>query len=184
MAKYVYVDNSNVWIEGMRVSAVERGLAFDVYDASSRNIVDYDWKYDFGKLLTLVGGVRNGLKKAVLFGSRPPQNDSLWNAAKQSGFEVMIEDRNFQNREKKIDTGVVTAMMGDAFIAGQNNTIQDTGIVLVAGDSDYVPPVKLLIQFGFKVTVCFWDHASTELKDVATSFIFLNQYIDVMRRDQ
>jgi hypothetical protein len=33
VASFVYVDNSNVWIEGMRVSAVQRGLAPDMWVA-------------------------------------------------------------------------------------------------------------------------------------------------------
>ena len=182
MNKYVYVDNSNVWIEGKRVAAVEQDLAFDIWDAHQRDITIPNWKYDFGKLLLLVGGARNGLKKAVLFGSRPPQNDSLWAAAQQSGFEVTVEDRNAQNREKKIDTGVIAAMMGDAMLAVQNKTAQDTELILVAGDSDYVPAVKLLIQFGFKVTVCFWNHASSELKSAASSFFALDPHIEQVSR--
>ena len=182
MNKYVYVDNSNVWIEGKRVAAVEQDMAFDIWDAHQRNIMAPDWCYDFGKLLTLVGGMRNGLKKAVLFGSRPPQNDSLWTAAKLSGFEVSIEDRNAQNREKKIDTGVVAAMMGDAMEALLNKQAAETELVLVAGDGDYVPAVKRLQQFRFKVTVCFWDHASRELQDAASEFVSLNPHLSQLGR--
>lgn len=182
MRKYVYVDNSNVWIEGKRVAAVEQDLAFDIWDAHNRDITVPNWKYDFGKLLTRVGGVRNGLKKAVLFGSRPPSNDSLWAAAEQSGFEVTVESRNVQNREKKIDTGVSCAMMRDALLAVQKQTSQETEMILVAGDSDYVPTVKLLIEFGFSVTVWFWDHASLELKDVASAFYSLNPHVNQLSR--
>jgi len=35
---FVYVDNSNLWIEGMRVSAVRKGLAADAKDAMNRHI--------------------------------------------------------------------------------------------------------------------------------------------------
>ena len=31
MANYLYVDNSNVWIEGKRVSAVAKGYAPDIW---------------------------------------------------------------------------------------------------------------------------------------------------------
>jgi len=181
MNKFVYVDNSNVWIEGMYVAAVEQDLAFDVLDAHDRKITA-NWKYDFGKLLTLVGGARNGLKKAVLFGSRPPQNDSLWEAARQCGFEVNVEDRNRDNREKKIDTGIVSAMMRDVVAVVQNQTINETEMILVAGDSDYVPAVKALIGFGIKVTVCFWDHVSRELESAASEFFSLNPYVEQISR--
>jgi hypothetical protein len=50
MASFVYADNSNVWIEGMRVSAVARGFAPGMAAAQTEKIVDYDWKLDFGNL--------------------------------------------------------------------------------------------------------------------------------------
>jgi len=180
MSKYVYVDNSNVWIEGMRVSAVERGLAFDVYDASSRNIVDYDWKYDFGKLLEIVAGPKNNLKRAVLYGSRPPQNDSLWQAAQQCGFETIIMDRNVQNREKKIDMGIGVTILEDSYTLIQDK--QEDEMILIAGDSDYVPVVQSVVRRGIQFSVWFWEHASRELKDAATNFVSLDPYIDEMRR--
>jgi len=180
MSKYVYVDNSNVWIEGMRVSAVERGLAFDVYDASSRNIVDYDWKYDFGKLLEIVAGPKNNLKRAVLFGSRPPQNDSLWQAAQKSGFETIVMDRNVQNREKKIDVSVSVTLIEDSYSLIQNKNEDE--IILIAGDSDYVPAVEAVVRRGIQLTVWFWEHASDELKKVATNFVSLDPYIEKMRK--
>ena len=65
MAKYVYVDNSNVWTEGRRAAAVENDLAFDIADAIENKTFDPKWKYDFGKLLELVGGKKNGLKKGI-----------------------------------------------------------------------------------------------------------------------
>jgi hypothetical protein len=50
MTLYVYVDNSNLWIEGMRISAVRRGMATSLQDAMDRHITDHTWTYDFGKL--------------------------------------------------------------------------------------------------------------------------------------
>jgi len=179
MAKYVYVDNSNLWIEGMRVAAVEHDLAFDIWDAMDRNVFDREWKYDFGKLLEIVGGKKNGLRKAVLFGSRPPQNDSLWDAARQGGFEVVVEDRNVQNREKKIDTGVSIQMVDDSY---ELINKEEDEIILVAGDRDYVPALKSMTRRGVHVVVCFWSHAANELKEAANEFISLNQHIDQLRR--
>ena len=180
MPKFVYVDNSNVWIEGMRVSAVERGLAFDVYDASLRNIVDYDWKYDFGRLLEIVAGPKNNLKRAVLYGSRPPQNDSLWQAAQKSGFETIIMDRNVQNREKKIDMGIGVTIIEDSFSLIRDKNEDE--MILIAGDSDYVPVIESVVRRGIQFSIWFWEHASRELKDAATSFVSLNPFIDKMRR--
>jgi len=178
MARYVYVDNSNVWIEGMRVSAVENGLAFDIYDAIDRNVTDR-WSYDFGKLLGIVGGQRNRLRKAVLFGSRPPQNDSLWEAARQGGFEVVVEDRNAQNREKKIDSGIAVRMVEDSYelIDKENDEM-----ILVAGDRDYVPALLSIGRRGIRAIVYFWDHAAQELKDAAAEFVSLNPLYAQLKR--
>jgi len=180
MARFVYVDNSNIWIEGRRSVAVMNDLAFDIADAIENKILDLSWKYDFGKLLELVGGKKNGLKKVYLFGSRPPQNDSLWEAARQGGFEVIVEDRNAQNREKKIDTGIVAQMMEDSYECITDKTVDE--MILVAGDKDYVPAVNRISKRGIRVVVYFWDHAATELKDHAAEFVSLNKYIDVFSR--
>lgn len=50
MALFVYVDNSNVWIEGMRVSAVKKGMATSPQDAMNKKVSDQTWTYDFGRL--------------------------------------------------------------------------------------------------------------------------------------
>ena len=105
MASYVYVDNSNVWIEGMHIAAVNAGYASTLDKAQAENICDSSWCYDFGKLLHFAGGPDSQIARAKLFGSKPPLNDSLWNAAKKNGFEVVTEERSyFTNKEKKIDT--------------------------------------------------------------------------------
>lgn len=50
MANFLYVDNSNVWIEGMHVAAVEHGMAPDIWAAQEQRICDTSWRIDFGRL--------------------------------------------------------------------------------------------------------------------------------------
>ena len=71
----------------MRVSAVAKGLAPDLQFSFANRIFDHDWRVDFGKLFEFAGGKDKG--RAVLYGSRPPANDSLWSIAKNKGFEVV-----------------------------------------------------------------------------------------------
>lgn len=179
MANLLYVDNSNVWIEGMHVAAVESGKASDIWSAIKYKICDYDWKFDFGKLFQFAGGKENEVKRAALFGSRPPKNDSLWEAAKINGFDVIVHDRNVANREKKIDTEIVTNIMADSY---EILNIENDEITLVAGDGDYVPTIEMLKKRNVNFHVVFWDHASRELKAAATKFISLNPYLDHLRR--
>lgn len=176
MAELVYVDNSNVYIEGKRVKAVETGAAMNIYDAMNNRILDHNYKIDFGRLHHFVAGDdKRAIKRCMLFGSRPPPNDSLWQVARSRGFEVVVEDRNVRNKEKKIDTGIVYEMVKDAYKLAEKDG--DT-ITLVGGDSDYVPPVRGLVDDGFLVHVVFWGHASPELQEVASKFISLDPILN------
>jgi len=159
MANLLYVDNSNVWIEGMHVAAAKRGRAPDVWAAVQQRICDYSWTIDFGKLFEFAGGDRAEVKKAALFGSRPPKNDSLWAAAQTNGFEVVVYDRNVADHEKKIVTDIVATMIEDSY---ELLTVGEDEITLVAGDSDYVPAIEKLTKRKIPVHVVFWGHAARE----------------------
>lgn len=111
MADFIYVDDSNLYIEGKRVSAVTEGLAMNIYDAMNNRILGPAYNIRFGRLHEFVAGADTAkIARAALFGSRPPPNDSLWQYAKRAGFELVLEDRNIANSQKKIDTGIVSAM--------------------------------------------------------------------------
>ncbi len=147
----------------------------DIYEAMNNRILDNEYRLDFGALHNFTAG--NDPKKiarAVLFGSRPPKNDSLWDIARNCGFEVVVEDRSVQNKEKKIDTGIVAHMTRDAY----KSVNKDSDVLtLVAGDKDFVPGIELLVNDGFSVEVVFWNHAAEELKNICTRFVSLNQYL-------
>lgn len=172
MANYLYVDNSNVWIEGMHVAAVASGKARNVWDAHQRRLTE-SWKMDFGRLLEFAGGGTEDVAKAKLYGSKPPPNDSLWTAAKHNGFEVIVFERNAFGKEKKVDGQIITDMMQDSFQVirpGQDE------ITLVSGDADYVPTIQNLKGRGFAFHVVFWSNAAKELREVASRYIELDAY--------
>lgn len=178
MADWIYVDNSNVFIEGQRVSAVQTGLARDIWEALDNRILDPGYRLSFGKLYSFVAGDnRASTARAMLFGSRPPQNDAIWQIAEYAGFEVVVHDRNQNNKEKKIDTGLVTAMTRDAY----RNAKKGDVFTIVSGDNDYVPAVTQLREDGFRVDVVFWRHAGAELKAAASQFISLDPHLNALR---
>ena len=85
MSYYVFVDNSNVWIEGKFVSAVKKGFAKNIYEAHEHFCQDDGWAIDFGLLLYAVTETNvDEVNEAILFGSKPTDKDSLWNAMKKS----------------------------------------------------------------------------------------------------
>lgn len=181
---YIYIDNSNLYIEGRRVSAVATNLAPNIFSAMNNGVIDHGYTICFGKLHEFLCGQNlREIKRAALFGSRPPPNDGIWKFAERAGFELHLEDRNFANKEKKIDTSIATLVTKDAYKSDEyrNGRPEDNTFVIVAGDGDYVPTINELTTDGFNVEVVFWNHASAELKHAATRFIDLDPFLETLR---
>ena len=93
---------------------------------------------------------------------------------KKAGFTVHNIQRNVANKEKKVDTGIVAEILKVLYTEA---TPGDT-FVLVMGDSDFVPVMNQITDYGVKAVVAFWDNVSGELKTTADEFISLNNVID------
>lgn len=156
---HVFLDNSNVWIEGQRAATG---------DAIATERMDAAFRIDFGRLLEHVRRGRT-IVEAGLYGSEPPPNDTVWNIAKECGFRPKVFKRNFQGREKKVDTQLCV----DAIKALYSHTPKDRSLVLLAGDADYVPVVETALAREWKVEVHFWANASKELRQ-DSRFAFFN----------
>jgi NYN domain len=175
MTTYTYVDNSNLYIEGCRVSAVQKGMAKNIDDAIKNRVLDHGWILDYGKLYKYVSGQSTVAK---LWGS-PPPGDSFWKMVDKAGFKTKVYDRNAGNKEKKVDVAIAITMMEDAFTVIDKD---NDDILLVAGDSDYVPVVAKLIALGYKVEVAFWGQAARELRETAVNFFELDPKLSEFTR--
>ena len=171
MSALIYLDNSNLWIEGKKVSAVSKGLALDVWDATATRTFDQAFKLDFGQALAVANNAP--IKVARFYGSRPPEADSVWNAAQAAGFRLTILDRNQRNKEKSVDSSMVADIIEDLYNLATPGDI----FIIMAGDADYVPVVQKLQAKNYEVHVLFWDHAAVELKKAADNFLSLNGYL-------
>jgi hypothetical protein len=180
MALFVYVDNSNVWIEGGHIKAVRLDLATDPTDAARRRVTPR-WSYDFGQLYRLACPRGEQIGRSILFGSRPPANDSLWERARAEGFEVAVFERNAANKEKQVDTSLATLMVEDCYTHMKPE--RHDMAVLVAGDGDFIPPLRSVQNRGLKVRVVFWSHGtSRELRNAADEFLELDPHFDHLTR--
>jgi uncharacterized LabA/DUF88 family protein len=169
MTTYAYVDNSNLYIEGCRVAAVRNGMAKNVHDAQRGLILDHAWQIDYGKLYQLLCAHET---VARLWGS-PPPGDSFWQMVERKGFTPAVYEKNAGGKEKKVDVAIAHRMTKDAYpIVDRKND----RVLLVAGDSDYLPVVSDLVTDGFEVDVAFWDDAARELREAASKFISLNHH--------
>lgn len=175
MSYFVFVDNSNIWIEGKYVSAVKKGYANNIYEAHSKNCQDNSWAIDFGRLLYAVTDTNVAdIKDAVLFGSKPTDKDSLWKAMESVGFKVVNIPRNVANKEKKVDTGIVAEILRTLYTKAE----EGDEFILLMGDADFVPVMEQIAERKMSTTIAFWSHASGELKAAADRFIDLNAIID------
>lgn len=154
----IIVDNSNIWIEGMKHSAkIKKMVSVDEKDPC-----DFSWRIDFGKLLNRVSEGKT-IRKAILVGSRPPQNDSLWNTAANKGFEVIVHDRNSENKEKAVDTELVA--QGVELIC----TTEPATLKILSGDSDFMPLVKIANTYGWETEMWAFPNAFHISGNLATS---------------
>ncbi|CAG8573142.1 7830_t:CDS:2 [Ambispora gerdemannii] len=147
---YVFVDNSNLFIEGKyTVGRIERADIFD-YQRNS---------YQLNQLY-----IDHGRSDPVIVGSRPPPNDSLWDRMKNQGFSVTVYDR-VANKEKKVDMEVGNSIVDSIYI-------NDPGVILlIAGDGDYYPSLTRALDRNWKIEVWFWSSGiSGDLKK--KSFVY------------
>ena len=91
MAEFIYVDNSNIFIEGKRIAAVRQGKAKNAAHVNDKDIADHTFRLDFGELYDFISENNpNKVARAVLFGSSPPESDAVWAIAERVGFEAPI----------------------------------------------------------------------------------------------
>jgi uncharacterized LabA/DUF88 family protein len=157
----IVIDNSNVFIEGQKYSAKVKGLVRS--DGDDRVPQDVTWRIDFGRLITAIANGRS-ISHAILVGSRPPQNDSVWEAAKLSGLQVTVHDRNSRNQEKAVDTELVA--QGTEIIC----TIPTpSDLAILSGDRDFIPLVSVAHRRGWQVEMWAFTNAYNPNGQMATS---------------
>lgn len=155
----IIVDNSNIWIEGKKFSARQKGIL----SKDDEPIDDPSWRIDFGMLLSVVAGDKEILH-AIMVGSRPPQNDSVWEAAKRQGFQVIIHDRNYAGKEKAVDTEIV--MQGTRIICKETSPAI---LKLLSGDRDFLPLIKCASDEGWETEMWAFSNAFNEYGEMALS---------------
>jgi hypothetical protein len=165
----LYLDNSNVFIEGQRVYAARNSTGKRITAA-----LDKGYRLDFGKLIEITCGFNADLGKLMFYGSEPPPTDSVWLAAKQHGFQNKIFQRSKHNKEKMVDTQLTVDLVKDVYTSLDPTTDR---IIIVAGDADFVPAIQAARDKGFHVKVAFWQHASAAIKKAASEFQPLNGHL-------
>ncbi len=114
---------------------------------------DRSYRMDFGELLTVVSKGRDGrprgIRSAYIAGVIP-DDDTFWQIVENQGFTVRRGFLGSANRSKQDDAYLITDMVSTLYEQEGPSTI-----ILVAGDADYVPPLKKSLERGWRNEVAF-----------------------------
>ncbi|KAI5462108.1 hypothetical protein BGZ63DRAFT_383010 [Mariannaea sp. PMI_226] len=155
----IFVDDSNIWIEAQKFAASGNSHMPKLTDCDR----DPRLRIDIGKLInTLCNGRRQG--PSFLYGSRPPPNDSVWEAFKKREFEAKIYDRA-RGKEKEVDNSMATDLISEAtdlkvraeFLEEAKEKKAATTFVVITGDRDMLPSIKRMLEFGIRVELWAWE---------------------------
>lgn len=146
---YVFIDDSNLWIEGQK--------------AQGRKLKDTDidprYRTDLGRFLNMVlhrDQTERSINKAFLYGSIPPPNDTLWNAARKKNFEVKTFQRSISGKEKKVDVAMATDITDVATEKKYCDSERQTVFIVVTGDKDLITPIECAMTKSELISIELW----------------------------
>ncbi|KAK3897041.1 hypothetical protein C8A05DRAFT_48187 [Staphylotrichum tortipilum] len=157
---FVYIDNSNLWIQGQRTYAEKNKL---------NTSWDPRWRFDAGKVKNvLLSG--SGLSadeetfdyEISLYGSTPPPVDTVWKAIQAHNIKVRTHPRSsWTRREKEIDSDIIADSVSNATAASFNGT--RAVFIIVSGDRDLRPAMIKITQMGFHAHLWSWSNGLAKI---------------------
>ena len=167
---WVFLDNSNLWIETKKIFG--RRLNNELYKEDPRVRIDLE---KLERVLRENVEKSRIVEEAILYGSGP-EATAVWEQAQKKGWMVEIFKKR-GGKEKKVDAAIavdITETVAYSHLRKLNQGIKyEDGqniIVLVSGDGDMVPVVeKVIEQKGiWKIEIVGLEETmSTDLKDLA-----------------
>ena len=152
---WIFVDDSNIWIEGKKLRAKVQNL---------KTAEDPRARIDIGRLTDVVAKGRNVIK-GTLYGSEPPKVDTVWNKIRRMGWVVPAPKKRslITGKEKKVDAQLVADVTE---LACTTDESERGTIIIISGDSDATPAIEKVLRYQpWCIEVCMWDSAiSKDLK--------------------
>ena len=146
---WIFVDDSNIWIEAKKLQSEKRRL---------KTKQDHRVRIDVGKLADAVADGRD-IRKGLLYGSEPPPVDTVWEKIRKiKNFSVHSKHRSqLTGKEKQVDTMLVADITE---IALETPMYERTTTILITGDADVIPGLeKVLKQERWTIEVYMWRQA-------------------------
>eukprot|EP00043_Microstomoeca_roanoka_P006231 m.61270 g.61270 ORF g.61270 m.61270 type:complete len:891 (-) comp13329_c2_seq1:977-3649(-) len=175
---YLFVDDSNIWIEGQKASARKHGIQDTYADLMYRDkqfakkgntnklkhqhTIDPRFRVHLEGLLTLVNSHYGYIAEARLYGSVAAPHEGLWQGAKAKNFTVLTFDKagkSVHGKEKEVDQAItsdISALATRLTTAAQYDAKRAMDkeravIVLITGDRDMRPAIKTALSAGIQV---------------------------------
>lgn len=140
---FIYVDDSNMWIEGKKLAAKQANL---------KCVEDPGLRLDIGKVTDVVASGRD-VAWGILYGSEPPPIDSVWEKIREHGWQVVTSKRSaITNKEKQVDH----QMAVDITVLVTDRSVAKGKIVLVSGDADFIPAIKEGLRTNWSFEIWMW----------------------------
>ena len=152
---FIYVDDSNMWIEAKKLAAKQSNL---------KCVEDPRLRLDIGRMADVVASGRE-VAWGILYGSEPPPIDTVWEKIRERGWKVVTTKRSrFTNKEKQVDHQMVadmTALVSDRSVAKGK-------ILIVSGDADVIPAIREGLRKKWSFEIWMWESGiSNALKHLA-----------------
>ena len=141
---YIYVDDSNMWIEAKKLASKQLKL---------KTQEDPRVRFDIGKVTDVVARGRE-VARGTLYGCEPPQIDSVWKKIKESGWKVNTSQRSIiTKREKQVDH----QMVADITELVSDSGVTKGTIIVVSGDADVVPAIRAGLKKKWSFEIWMWS---------------------------
>lgn len=133
------------------------------------------FRVDFGKLLLAAARGTDGQARFVqsaYIAGVIPDDDSFWAVAERYHFTVRRGYLGAGKRSKQDDAYLITDLTSTLYEQAGPSTV-----ILVAGDADYVPPLKRALEREWRTEVAFIDRGvSVTLEAVAHEFRVISPF--------
>lgn len=153
----IYIDNSNLWIQGQKTYAESRGL---------REPWDPMWRFDVGSLKAvlleksgLLPEERDYTVKVRLYSSTLLPVDTVWRAIESYNVQVSTFARcSWTGRRKEVDAEIIADSVDES--SDDYHRAAGSVFMIVSGDRDLDRAVQKISQkHGFRVHVWSWRNA-------------------------
>ncbi|VUC28785.1 unnamed protein product [Clonostachys rosea] len=169
---HVYIDNSNLWIQGQEMYA----------KVHNQPVPNPKWRFHFGKVKALLTRESqlsldqfNYELKVNLYASTPPQVETVWTSMESEDVRVKIFPKSsITNREKEVDVRLAIDAVEKATEASY--TGEHCVFMIVSGDRDLFQAVERIIKRGFEVHVWSWKNSLTKVYDQPRKGLHVNHF--------